>query len=157
MSPHIVLASLVLHAALLAAKTKAKGSPFSLILIVLVIAAFYFLILRPGRQRSRRQQQTQQAVEIGDEVMLTSGIIGRIAWLEGDRARLVIADGVEIEVLRAAIARPVPATVPTEDTVGEESEGSESPSIDSVLAEHGQSESVPPRLGPNDGDNQDQS
>lgn len=164
MSPHLVLASLVLHVALLAAKTKkTTGSSFTLILIVLVIAAFYFLILRPGRQRARRQQQTQKSVEIGDEVMLTSGIIGRVAWLEGDRARLEIANGVEIEVLRAAIARPVPASVPSEEPEGEEEEDGKdasdgsSPTIDQVLADKGHAESVPPRLGPSDGDGQETS
>lgn len=121
MDPHLQIASFALHGALLAAAAKKSSSPASsLIIIVVLFAAAYFLLIRPQRNRARRAQQTQQTIEIGDEVMLTSGIIGRVRWLEGDRARIEISDGVEVEVLRAAIARQVPATVPEDETTSSE-------------------------------------
>ena len=127
MSPHLLLASTALHPLLLAAtKSSSKttsSSPFgSIIFFVLIIGAAYFLLLRPQRQRARRQQQEQQGVEIGDEVMLTSGIIGRVTWFEADRARLEIAPDVEVEVLRAAISKRVPRPLADDDIAAHDDE-----------------------------------
>ncbi len=116
---HLSTASLWLHGAVLAAAsktTKSTGSSAtSILFLVVIVAAGYFLLVRPQRQRARKTQQTQQSIEIGDEVMLTSGIIGRVTWLEGDRARIQIAPNTEIEVLKAAIGRRTPPAVSDED------------------------------------------
>jgi preprotein translocase subunit YajC len=118
MSLHHATASLMVHVGLLAAasskKTTTSGSTGFLIIII-VVAAGYFLLIRPQRQRARRAQQGQQAVQIGDQVMLTSGIIGRVTWFEGDRARVEIAPNTEIEVLRAAIGRTLQNPVSDEE------------------------------------------
>ncbi|MHB1988364.1 MAG: preprotein translocase subunit YajC [Acidimicrobiales bacterium] len=117
MSPHLLLAGSILHNLVLATKTVAKptSGASTIIFVVFIGAIAYFLLIRPQRQRARKAQQNQQSVEIGDEVMLTSGIIGRITWLDGDRARLEIAPGTEVEVVRAAIGKRVPAPVPADD------------------------------------------
>lgn len=117
MSPHLLLASAQFHDLVLAtAKKTTTSSGASTIIFILFIGAIaYFLLIRPQRRRARAAQQNQQTVQIGDEVMLTSGIIGRITWLEGDRARLEIAPGTEVEVVRAAIGRQLPPPVADED------------------------------------------
>jgi preprotein translocase subunit YajC len=117
---HLVLSTSAGLNALLLAKTAAKttGSSTTLIFLALILVAGYFLLIRPQRQRARRQQQTQQEIGVGDEVMLTSGIIGRVMGFEGDRATIEIADGIDIEVLRRAIAQRIAPT----DATYEESE-----------------------------------
>jgi preprotein translocase subunit YajC len=117
MTPHLLIASSLLHAGMLAtSKPKTTSSSSSIIFVFIVLAAGgYFLLIRPQRRRAQRMQQSQQSIQIGDEVILTSGIVGRVTWLEGDRARVEIAPNTEIEVLRAAIGRTVPAAVPDED------------------------------------------
>ena len=133
MSPHFVVATVALHVVLLAKSTKPKSNPAGdLIFFAVILGAVYLFFLRPNQARKRRVQQTQQAIEIGDEVMLTSGIIGRVRWLEADRARLEIAPGVEVEVLRAAIARQIPATVPEESEDGADSHSGDAPEVPSV-------------------------
>ncbi len=125
MSPHVLAASFLLHAGILAAKastTKSSSSSLSFVIIIVLFAGAYFLLIRPQRQRARRTQQNQQAVQIGEQVMLTSGIIGRVTWLEGDRARIEIAPNTEVEVLRAAIGRTIPAPVSDEAIAPQEGE-----------------------------------
>jgi preprotein translocase subunit YajC len=61
----------------------------------------------------------QGALELGDEVMLTSGIFGTLASLDGDNVHVLVADGVTIKVARAAIAN----VVPTETAADEPEEG----------------------------------
>ncbi|MGH9292072.1 MAG: preprotein translocase subunit YajC [Acidimicrobiales bacterium] len=107
MYSHLFSAIASINALMLAAaKTKkSSSSPSLLIFLVFILVIGYFLLVRPQRQRARRQQQAKQDIDVGDEIMLTSGIIGRVTGIEGDRARVEISDGVEIEVLRKAVAQ----------------------------------------------------
>ncbi|MGO9557510.1 MAG: preprotein translocase subunit YajC [Acidimicrobiales bacterium] len=105
---------MTLHSFLLtkAASTTTKSNPYGTLIFIVIIAAIgYFLLIRPQRRRARVQHQTQSSIEVGNEIMLTSGIIGRVVSIEGDRARIEIAPGTEIVVVRAAIARQVPPPV----------------------------------------------
>lgn len=109
MSHHLIHTRLGLSNLVLAA-TKPKGSSSgtsTLIFIVFIVLIGYFLLIRPQRQRARRQQAQVQQVGVGDRVMLTSGIIGRVIGFNGDRARVEIAHGVEIEVVRRAIGQRI--------------------------------------------------
>lgn len=127
MSPHLLSAATVLpHLVLAAAKAKTTTSSSgtsTIIFILFIFVIAYFLLIRPQRTRAKRQQQSQQQIQIGDEVMLTSGIIGRVTWLEGDRARLEIAPGTEIEVVRNALGRRITPPVSDADIGVHEEEG----------------------------------
>ena len=72
--------------------------PFALILVI-----FYFLILLPMKRRQRKVQDFQEALNVGDSVVTTSGIYGQITRLNDKSVQLQIADKVRIEVARAAI------------------------------------------------------
>lgn len=126
MTPILSSAGLALQDLVLAAtKTKSSSSSFStLIFLVFIVAIGYFLLIRPQRNRARKSQQQQQQIEIGDEVMLSSGIIGTVLGMEGDRATVEIADGVEIEVVRRALAQRLTQTAaePMEEEAEEERE-----------------------------------
>lgn len=120
MSPQLLLSSLLWPHLLVAASSgssKSSSSSSSLFIYILIFAAIgYFLLVRPRARRNRQARQMQQSIEVGDEVILTSGIIGRITWMEGDRARVEVAPETELEVVRAAISRRTAA--PTTDAQG---------------------------------------
>jgi preprotein translocase subunit YajC len=118
MSPVQVLAISLLHgpsslaAGLLAAtKGKSTGSPI-LLFVLLLVGLGYFLLIRPQRQRARRAQQVNKEINVGDKVVLSSGIIGHVESFSGDNALIEIAPGTVIEVLRRAVAQRI-------DDVGE--------------------------------------
>jgi preprotein translocase subunit YajC len=79
------------------------GSATSLIILLLIPLAMYFLLIRPQRRRMREQSQLQRSIEIGDEVVTTSGIFGYVTGVETDRFWLEIDDDVQIRVARAAV------------------------------------------------------
>ena len=79
----------------------------SLLPIVGIAFLFWFLIIRPASQRQRELSRMQGSLEIGEDVMLSSGIFGTLAALDGDNVHLVVADGVTIKVARAAVANVV--------------------------------------------------
>ena len=64
-------------------------------------------LIRPQRQRRQRAAQVGKQVAVGDKVMLTSGIIGQVEGFVGDRARIEIAPGMVIEVVRQAVAQRI--------------------------------------------------
>jgi len=103
-SPHNLAALTGLVAA--AAAKKSSGS-FTLIFFVLLFGVGYMFLIRPQRQRRQRQLQLGKQISVGDKVMLSSGILGRVEGFDGDNARIEIAPGTVIEVLRAAVSRRI--------------------------------------------------
>lgn len=80
-----------------------------ILFVVLLLVMFWLLLIRPAQRRQKAQQQLQNSLEVGSEVMLTSGVFGTLTDVgDSERLRLLIADGVEIEVVRAAVAAVVP-------------------------------------------------
>ena len=84
---------------LLASETANNGGGWSSLVI--------FLLIRPQRKRQRETAALQQSIEVGDEIMTTSGMYGFVTGFEGDVAWLEIDDDVQIRVARAAIQRKV--------------------------------------------------
>jgi preprotein translocase subunit YajC len=79
----------------------------TLIFIALLVAAFYFLILRPQRKRQQALQQTMNSVSPGSRVMLGSGLFGTVVSVGPRQVVLEISPGAEITVLKQAISKIV--------------------------------------------------
>jgi preprotein translocase subunit YajC len=81
------------------------GALFQLLILLLIPFAMYFFLIRPQRRRMREQQELQRSIEVGDEVITTSGFYGTITGEDGDsRFWLEIDDDVQIRIARAAIS-----------------------------------------------------
>ena len=80
----------------------------SLLPIVGIALLFWLLIIRPASRRQKELVRMQGSLNVGDEVMLTSGIFGRLITTDADHLTVEIADGVTIKVARGAIASVVP-------------------------------------------------
>jgi preprotein translocase subunit YajC len=92
----------------------------TLIFIALLVAAFYFLILRPQRKRQQAMQQTMRAISPGSRVMLASGLFGTVISVGQRQVVLEISPGAELTVLKQAITKIV--TDDDEDSVDEHDE-----------------------------------
>jgi len=121
MSPVHVLALSSIHGLsaltgplLVAAAKKSSGS-FTLIFFVLLFGVGYMFLIRPQRQRRQRQLQVNKQIAVGDKVMLSSGIIGRVEGFVGDHARIEVAPGTVIEVVRAAVSQRLDEAVAGSD------------------------------------------
>jgi preprotein translocase subunit YajC len=93
---------------LLAQESNQAGSSLiGLALPLLMIVGFYFLLIRPQRNRQRAQQALLSALEVGDEVMTTGGIFGTIVEIdEGEGVITVeIAPGTRVRMVRNGIAQ----------------------------------------------------
>jgi preprotein translocase subunit YajC len=100
------------------------GSALGLFVPMLLIgAAMYFLMIRPQRRKMKNQAVLQSSIEVGDEVMTTSGVYGFVTLLDGDIAWLEIDDNVQIRIARQALQRKVDTAqgetaIPTDDGSG---------------------------------------
>lgn len=84
-----------------------------LVPLVAMVAVFYLLILRPQQKREKLRQGFISALKRGDEVVTTSGILGRVEGMTDQVITLEIADGVRVKVLRTAIVSSVQAMTQT--------------------------------------------
>ena len=72
--------------------------------IVLIIAVFYFLLIRPQQQRQRQLQETIANLKAGDRVVPTGGVIGIITTVRDTSFLIRSADKTILEIARSAIA-----------------------------------------------------
>lgn len=87
------------------------GAIIQLLILLLIPFAMYFFMIRPQRRRMREQQDLQRSIEVGDEVVTTSGIYGTITGEDGDTCFwLEIDDDVQIRIARAAVQGKAPST-----------------------------------------------
>jgi preprotein translocase subunit YajC len=79
------------------------GGLGSLVFLALMIGVFYFLIIRPQRNRAKAQKDLAQSLEIGHEIRTIGGIHGTVISLEEDSVVLGVEEG-RIRVSRRGIA-----------------------------------------------------
>jgi preprotein translocase subunit YajC len=87
-----------------------------LLFLPLLLILMYVLLIRPQQQRVRQQQALLSSIDVGDEVVTVSGIVGIVEAIEDERVYIEIAPGVTIAMLRQALGRKVEhPTEPEED------------------------------------------
>ena len=80
------------------------GGLVQMLPIVLIIAVFYFLLIRPQQKRQRQLQEMIATLKIGDRVVTTGGIIGVITTVRDTSFIIRSADKSILEIARSAIA-----------------------------------------------------
>jgi len=80
-----------------------------LVILILGFVLLSVLMFWPQWQARRRRQKQMAELHVGDEIMTVGGIIGKLTYLntEENRARIEITPEVEIQVVLAAISRPL--------------------------------------------------
>ena len=85
------------------------------IYLVILVAAFYFLIVRPQRRQSMIRRQLLNAVDVGDEIVTSGGIYGTVLSIEDESLEVLIAEGIVIKLARGAVAAKVGPDAPDDD------------------------------------------
>jgi preprotein translocase subunit YajC len=82
--------------------------------IIGIVIAFYLVVLRPQQQEQSKQQKDIKDLQVGDEVLTTSGFLGTVKEVnipESGPVQLVIdfGNGVVMNALTSAVAQRVAA------------------------------------------------
>jgi len=95
-----------------AAAPAAEGhtaSPWSsVIFLVVLLAVFYFLMIRPQAKRAKEHRNLVSNLAVGDEVIISGGIIGKISKVEDNFLDVAVADNVNIKVQRSSVSATLP-------------------------------------------------
>jgi preprotein translocase subunit YajC len=79
-----------------------------LIFMGLFFVVFYFLLIRPQNKRAKEHRSMLAALAVGNEVVTTGGILGKVTEVSESFVSLEIASGVIIKVQRNQIAGLMP-------------------------------------------------
>jgi len=94
------------------AQTAAAAGPMGSIMeflpIILMFGVLYFLMIRPQMKKAKEHKALIAALSKGDEVITQGGIAGRIAKVGDDFLTVEVADKVEIQVQKSAVALVLP-------------------------------------------------
>jgi preprotein translocase subunit YajC len=80
------------------------GALGGLLPMLLIIAVFYVLLIRPQQKRQKDLQQTIAQLKSGDRVVTTGGIIGTITTVRDTSFLIRSADKTILEIARSAVA-----------------------------------------------------
>jgi preprotein translocase subunit YajC len=70
----------------------------------LALAIVYFVLLLPMKRKQKKVQEFLDALKVGDRVVTTGGIYGTIQKITDRSVKLQVADKVNIEISKGAIA-----------------------------------------------------
>ncbi len=72
---------------------------------LLMFGVMYLLILRPQQKKMKQQQEMLSKLVAGDDVVTTSGILGRVHSVEDKVITLEVADNVRMKFVRSQVAQ----------------------------------------------------
>jgi len=93
------------------AQSAAAGEPNPMITLLMFGGLFvfmYFLIIRPQRKRQKEHSNLVGGLGKGDEVVMTSGMLGKITKLDGDYAVLEVSNNLELKFQKSAVHAVLP-------------------------------------------------
>ena len=61
--------------------------------LILMVAIFYFLLIRPQKRREKQARDMRAALEVGDEILTIGGILGRVVSISKEGESLLIESG----------------------------------------------------------------
>lgn len=76
--------------------------------IVILFALFYFMAIRPQRKRQKEHEAMLTNLQKGDEVAMTSGMLGRVKKIEEDYLVLQVGENTELKFQKFAVHAVLP-------------------------------------------------
>ncbi|MCL2578814.1 MAG: preprotein translocase subunit YajC [Oscillospiraceae bacterium] len=79
--------------------------------LILMVAIFYLLLIRPQKKREKAAREMRNSVEVGDEILTIGGILGRVVAVKDDT--LLIESGsanTKLRITKGAVQSNVTAT-----------------------------------------------
>ncbi len=75
----------------------------SIIMMVLIVAIFYFFMIRPQTKKQKAIQKFREGLQTGDKVVTAGGIHGKVRDIKDNVVIVEIAENVRIRVDKASV------------------------------------------------------
>jgi preprotein translocase subunit YajC len=92
------------------AQSAAAASPglVDFLPLIIIFILFWFMLIRPQMKRAKEQKKMLSELQKGDEVITSSGQVGKISKIGEQYVSLEIADGVVTHVQKQSIQTLLP-------------------------------------------------
>ncbi|MDR2884841.1 MAG: preprotein translocase subunit YajC [Deferribacteraceae bacterium] len=82
------------------------GMITSLLPMILLVAVFYFILIRPQQKRQKEHAAVLNALKSGDEIITSAGIYARIVSVEDPNTYIIelLPNGGKVKIVRSGIA-----------------------------------------------------
>lgn len=90
---------------LLMAGGKDQNPLMSLLPLLLIVVVFYFFMIRPQMKKQKEMKNFRQSLKVGDKIITSGGIYGKIAEMRENAVIMEIEDKVRMKVDIASIFR----------------------------------------------------
>lgn len=80
------------------------GGSTGLLYLLMVVAVFWFLLVRPQQKQAKQRAEMLTALKAGDRVITIGGICGVITQITDTKIFIEVSDGVVLEMLRNSIS-----------------------------------------------------
>lgn len=80
----------------------------SLLPLVFIVVIFWLLIIRPQMKRNKQHRELVTSLEVGDEVVTSGGLLGRITEVGESFIAVELADDVTVKVQKHSVSQVVP-------------------------------------------------
>ena len=95
------------------AYAQAEGPPpggelFQIGFLIVLFGLFYFVAIRPQRKRQKAHAEMVSALNKGDEVVTSSGMLGKIKALDENYVTLTVSSNVELKFQRVHVNAVLP-------------------------------------------------
>jgi len=87
-----------------AAAGQGGGQYMSIIMLVAIVAIFYFLMIRPQQKRQKEHKNFLDNLKKGDKVITSGGLYGTITGITDDAITIEIAEKVRVKVEKGTVA-----------------------------------------------------
>ncbi len=77
----------------------------TIVMLVAMVAVFYFMLIRPENKRKKEAEQLRSSLKVGDQIITIGGITGKVVSVKEDRFVIETgADQVRIELMKWALS-----------------------------------------------------
>jgi preprotein translocase subunit YajC len=95
----------------------------NLIFLGVLIAIFYFMLIRPQKRRVDAHRRLVASIDEGDEIVTIGGLFGTVKRMGDEDVEIEISPGTTVRIVKSSVARRV--TEDLSDESAEESPGTE--------------------------------
>lgn len=83
----------------------AGGMGSTVLMLVVMVAVFYFMLIRPENKRKKEAENMRSSVKVGDEITTIGGIVGKVVNVKEDKIVIeTSADQVRMELAKWALS-----------------------------------------------------
>lgn len=81
-----------------------QSTMFQIAPLIILFVIFYFFLIRPQQKRAKEHKEMLSKVTVGDNIVTTGGLHGRVTQVGDETLTVEVADKVRVKISRSAVS-----------------------------------------------------